>query len=239
MFVAPVFVAVTTAILVPVLSRASDDGTSDPPGPSTSGAPGGLEVVDVAVVPGRQPKLLTDPPGDPPVVDVTVRNVGDRVSVITGADFEILDFGLLRICQAGGGLDPTAAYDVELPADPGVDDVVQSKVSQEIRPNHADRFAFSLSVPPSRISEGMRLYHLSVVLLHDGGERLDGGTAVLSVPYAPDPRYFPPGNPGAERFPADVRDCYVQNESLLERFLAIDAERSPDLDASLLEPVGG
>jgi hypothetical protein len=90
MFVAPVFVAVASGILVPVLTGAF----------GSDGEGGGLEVVDLGVSSGE---VADDPtaPVDAPVIDVTVRNSGHDVSVITGANCVYVTWPGSRTARAG------------------------------------------------------------------------------------------------------------------------------------------
>lgn len=97
---------------------------------------------------GKLPVLLPDPDWRPQHLDVTLRNVGNSVSVLKRAELKILDFEFLETCEEVGGqaLNLTAAYDVTLPTRPRIGQTIQSKVSQQIRPNEADRFLLRLNV---------------------------------------------------------------------------------------------
>src|SRR3712207_3510718 len=88
-----------------------------------------IEVVGLSVVPGE----LGD--GDeivPPNVQVAVRNVGDQVSVVSGAQIKILEYAHLQVCEAGGVLNVSASYDVVLPFDPEPGEVIEVDLAQEI-----------------------------------------------------------------------------------------------------------
>ena len=102
MFVAPVFVAVVSGILISGISGAfgSDDS-------STTIDAGGLEVVDLEVTSGE----VADEPGAPvdaPLIDLTVRNTGQEVSIITGANLQVRNMAWIQNCEGGAGLDPSS-----------------------------------------------------------------------------------------------------------------------------------
>jgi hypothetical protein len=231
MFVGPVFAAVVSGVLLAViLGLFGDDENSPPVAAKRSSA---LEVLDLAVAGGERPELIGDPRA-PQLIDVTVRNAGEVVSVVTDAAFQVRDFGLVRICEAGGGLEPTEEYDVTLPPIPQNGDVVKAKVSQQIPANEADRFTFRLNVPFRAMQDGMRLYQLDVELLHDAATApLKAGTVVVSVPFLPEPEDFPDIQDPALYSP-EVLACYEENEKILRRFLALEGERSPELNEKLL-----
>ncbi|GAA3544024.1 hypothetical protein AFL01nite_27920 [Aeromicrobium flavum] len=164
-FVGPVVVVVVGAVLTAALSSWGD-GDDPRPTPPTTLADERIEVLDFVVDGGERQDLVSDPPTVFPQIDVTLRNVGASVSVITGAQFGILDFGRLRICEAGGGpLESSKDYDVVLPVDPAADQVLRSKVSQALEPNSADRFTFTMNVEPRGQGEGVFLYRLDVRLV--------------------------------------------------------------------------
>jgi hypothetical protein len=238
MFVAPVFVAVATAILVPVMTGAfGSDGGSEPqvpPSTSTLDA-GGLEVVDLEVSSGE----VADDPGDPvdaPVIDLTVRNTGQDISVITGANLRIRDVAWIENCEGGAGLDPSVEYDVILPASPELGEIVEADVSQQIPANSADRFTLRLSTPEENSGDGTRLYQLEVELLHDAAARpLGAGTVLVAVPFDPDSRLLSLGSESDDPSLAELRACYETNEASFLDFLELEGERSPELTEQLAE----
>jgi len=230
MFVAPLFVAVASGILIPVLSGAfGSDGDSKPPGPgsTSTSAAGGLEVVDLEVSSGEVAE-----PGetfDAPVIDVTVRNTGEDVSVITGANLRVRDAVWIKNCEGGAGLDPSVEYDVVLPASPDVGEIVEADVSQQVPANSADRFTFRLNTA-GIWGDGTRLYQLDVELFHDAQARpLEAGTVLVAVPFDPDSRLLDPGELPDEAYPAPLVACYDTNEANFLEFLELEGERSPEL----------
>jgi hypothetical protein len=225
MFVAPVVVAILSGILVPVLTGAFSGGDGAPKRSAK------LEVVDLAVGGGTFQRLLSGPPSKLQFVDVTVRNTGDLVSVIKRASFRIQAFGFLRICGAGGGLEPSENYNVTLPPRPKIGDEVAAKVSQQIAPNAVDRFTFRLNVPFRAMQLGTYLYQLDVKLFRDTEPRpLDAGKVLVSIPYTPNRvGYFPPPD-GRSGFP----ECERPNLATFKRVVALEGVRSPNLSEGLL-----
>lgn len=232
MFVAPVFVAVTSAILVSVMTGAfgSDGGTQSPDGDSTATIEaGGLEVVDLEVTSGE---VADDPaaPVDAPAIDMTVRNTGEDVSVITGANLRIRDMAWIENCEGGAGLEPSVEYDVILPANPDVGEIVETDVSQQVPANSADRFTLRLYTPQENLGDGTRLYQLDVELLHDAAAGpLEAGTVLVAVPFDPDSRLLSLGSESDDPSLADVQACYEANEANFLDFLELEGARSPEL----------
>jgi hypothetical protein len=240
MFVAPVFVAVMSGIIVSFATgafRTSND--SQPPAPgsaSTVEAAGGLEVVDVGVTSG----VPANDPGDPavpPVIDVTVRNTGREVSVITGASLRVRELAWIGVCEGGAGLDPSVEYDVILPASADAGEVVEADVSQQVPANTADRFTLRLYTPEENRGDGTRLYQLDVELEHDATARpLEAGTVVVAVPFDPDSNLLSVASElPEEEQPADLRACYDANKARFLDFLELEGERSPELTAELAD----
>jgi hypothetical protein len=154
--------------------------------------------------------------------------------------FRIKDFGLLGICQAGGGLAVSKSYNVLLPPSPQIGQIVDYKVSQQIAPGAADRFTTRLDVPDPARQDGMRLYQLDILLFHDTAtEPVSAGTVLVSVPYLPDHSYFwravPPQFKASYDLPASapVKRCLMDNEARYKRLIQLDGERSPKLNAAL------
>lgn len=215
---------------VPLLLAGGDgDGGST----TTAAAAARLEVVDLSVRGGRgapepRDELLEQ-------IDLTVRNAGDLVAVVTGAQLRVRAFGEVRICQGGSALDPSASYDVLMPGEPRIGQLIDARVSQQIAAGEADRFTLSLDVSPRDRQLGLFLYQLDVLLRTGAGSApLDAGTVLVSVPRPPTAADFPTAadadalaQPGNE----EVRACYERNERTLARMVALDGARGADLVA--------
>ncbi len=220
LIVAPMIVAVGAPLIVGAIQGA----TTPVARPTVQ-----LEVINLAV---------TDGIDTPQALDITVRNTGDTVSVVTGVALTVRDFGLIQVCEAGGALEASGDYDLELPVQPAVGDVVEAKVSQQILADEADRFALRLTVPASALQDGLRLYALDVGLRHDAGDvSVPAGMAVVAVPLLPAPLMFDQQYAAANQ--DDIAACYRKNAATLERHLALDAARADGLDDGLLRGVSG
>src|SRR6266542_1138130 len=161
MFVAPVVVFVITAVLIPTVRDAVREAftthptvttptttiTEDPcssigkPSPTTGSAPdrsSGLEVVDLVPCDSR--------------IEISMRNIGRLVSVVTQAEFRIRAMQTIDIhCRGSGAALPISqTYDLILPAHDGVGQVVGVAVRQ---PKPIDAGTIVLAVgSPGRIS---------------------------------------------------------------------------------------
>lgn len=220
--VVPLVVAAVT-VGVPLLA-----GHGGPPEPKPK-----LELVDLAVRSGDSGRLIRirrnhDPeftPFKPPRADITVVNSGKLVSVVKRIDFNVVDSGLVRICQGGGGLEPSKNYKVLLPPSPHRSDSIRFKVSQQVPPGRADRFTVSFDVPEPARQEGDRLYALDVLVYHDtAGRPIRAGRILIAAPLDPDTRYF-------DRV---QRPCSTHNEQVFRRLFAVRATRAPNLTLAVL-----
>jgi hypothetical protein len=255
-FAVPLVIACVTGVVVPVFLAGGSGSGPQPPNEESE-----LEIVDLAVTGGQlqseSPAAAKRAVENTQALDITVRNAGELVSVMTAIGFRILDAGFLQICQAGGGLEPSESYDVQLPATAEIEGdqvvaspdevegkLVEDKLSQEIRPGQADRFLVRLDVAEPERQLGSHLYQLEVVLYHDGDpEPTSAGNVLVSVPFLPNPFNFwssiPPearrsGFRGAAG--AAARECYQRNDAVYKEMLALDGERSPELTLDLMQP---
>jgi hypothetical protein len=143
MFVAPIFVFIVTAVLIPAVRDAIWDAfttkssTANPsatdtgrrcgpaeegPSPATSSAPSlpsGLEVVDLVPCDRR--------------IEISMRNVGAHVSVVKRAEFRVLAMETIdAFCHGAGSLVPISeTYDVQLPAYNGVGQMAPVTLRQQ------------------------------------------------------------------------------------------------------------
>jgi hypothetical protein len=248
-FAVPLVIAGVTGVIVPVLLAGGGGSGAEHQDQGSE-----LEVIDLAVSDGQALAASSAKAQETAyrteTVDVTVRNAGDLVSIVTGIGFGILSAGFLEICEGGGaGLPPSETYDVQLPTTAHLegDRVVASpeevegrlleyKISQEIPPGEADRFTVRLEVPPER-QLGVDLYQLEVLLYHDADpEPASAGTVLVSVP-SPDSFHFRSYVPAALRSGerASIRKCYERNRATYQEMLALEGERSPELTADLMQ----
>ncbi len=205
MFVAPLFVAVATALILRVVV---DDGVK--------GGEAKPEVVSVIVT--RDGSRTS-----PALVDVTLRNVGEVVSVLTRAELEVADFELFRACSLHGApLEISAKYDVELPgyADEGA--VADADLSQELPPNTADRIRLRIFIADGETvgSLEQRIYRLALRLYHDGRSKpLDAGIVLVALT-------LPSFETSFDVNSAEEKDCARRNLSALAGILRLPGRRS-------------
>ena len=145
-----------------------------------------LELVKLDVVPGSHGEEVNER-GEyelvPPKVRMTLRNIGDQVSVVTGAKLEILDYAYWPQCQPGAGPIPVSqSYNAVLPVDPRPHDTISvDHVAQEIAPNGTDQFEFALQLR-NPDAPGTHMYQLKVSLIRDGSHQRDAGVVVVGAP---------------------------------------------------------
>jgi hypothetical protein len=222
----PLLIASITGVLVPVLLSSGGE-------PAASKHESQLEVVDLSAADGSR-KLGAEDPLQ--ALDITVRNLGDTVSVVKRVGLRVLDHGVIKVCQAGGGLEPSAQYKVILPPRPVKGALVSAKLSQQIPAGEADRFIIGMDLPnPARQSQDV-IYQLQVLLFHDTSkEPLDAGTVLVSAPRRIFAQDFWSSVPVSARaaFAGEVGDCLQTNEKTAKRMLKLDGERPPSMDEEL------
>lgn len=189
-----------------------------------------LEVVDVVVSSGGSEPLNADNNEwqmVPPKVLITLRNIGDQVSVITGARIEVVDYTHLPICWgAGGALESSQTYNVTLPIDPPLPDVIDVDVSQEIPPDRADRFELAMQLAHPDPALGTYLYRLKVSLTRDGrADVIDVGHVIVAAPLV----NSVPFSRADTETPDEMGACFSRVAAEYRRAQGWEGKRSPDL----------
>lgn len=216
--------------------------------PSPTPAPQ-LTVSQVAVVP-------PDGGGSLAALDVTVRNDGEQVAVLTGVELAIDGFGYVPPCQVGGSVEVTGTYAATLPDNPAPGQVVRVRLHQQVAPGEVDRFTVTLRAPDTHDGREAALstfvYLARLTVTQDAaGEAADGGTVLLDAgsPLVDNISYFAAareatasdvGTGGLCGGEGDcVRDqvaCWNTNRAALLPLLGVPAARSEngELAASTL-----
>lgn len=176
--------ATTSAALVLVLAAVAvltvaPDPTPPPPAPTPTPQPQ-LALSQVAVT-------APDGSGSVATLDITVRNTGDALAVLTGVDLVIDDFAYLPACIFGGNLEVSGQYLAELPDNPRPGQVVRVTLHQQIEPGGVDRFTIGLKAPAlhgddQASSLASFVYLLKASVVQDGDRpALDAGTALVDA----------------------------------------------------------
>jgi hypothetical protein len=196
MFVAPVVVSVVTAFIAKVIN-----------GPDPAQA--SLEVVRLLPINGPKNRHQA-------TIDLTLRNTGGTVSVLTRAEFQIRRAEKITRCPAPGALLPTGRYSIVLPSADEGRPILTTQLNQEVGPNEADRFTFSLGLPMGTSNGDESIYQLEVALYHDADPTpVKAGSVLIALPFN-SPRLF-------------MSLCGDVDK--LASFLAGDSIRSPELDS--------
>jgi hypothetical protein len=246
-------IAVPIAVAFGVISLIGGGGSDGPPAPSLAH----VEPVDLVVHNDR----FVDPP---PRLEILLHNTGGQRAVLSRAKIEIRRVGSLRQCVSQGDLPLSTTYAATLPADASPGDVVEAPLHQQLGADEADRFAIALGVRAAPRSSrytsrgreslpGPYLFELAISLVSDeGGRPLDVGSALVSVPFAPDApvfywdrasegrlvRYDRAQERTAEELgqappwpPPYTSKCWLSNTRTLRSMLSSNAKRSPTLEA--------
>lgn len=190
-----------------------------------------LEVVSIDV-------LDHDAKNPGPALDIRLANNGTGVSVLTAVSFSVEKAGRLEICEPGGPLTSSYEYETQLPLDAAEGDRFTVPVSQELRPNRADRFIIRLGLEAHDPEPGgYVVYLMEVELKHSAPEAVPLGRAAIILPLntlgaaAEDySGYLLLDDPTADDFP-----CYRANRELLRNVSADkDVVVPPKLEATAL-----
>jgi hypothetical protein len=243
MFVAPIFVFIITAVLIPAVRDLIWDAfTTEPttttptatttatvtgepcapaeqgPSPTARSAPlrsSGLEVVDLLPCDSR--------------IEISMRNIGRQVSVVKRAEFRVRAMQTIDThCRgAGAALPISQTYDLQLPAYDGIGQVAGVTVRQQLKPNEADAFAFSVGLTGARLGdEDPRLYQLDALVYHDSEPKpIEAGTIILAVSTPGLAAFIP-----SEDADSQERDCTRSNVEALRTMLSLGGVRARDLE---------
>jgi hypothetical protein len=220
MFVAPIVVAVATAVLVPRVAGGGNGGGDGEEGQAVRSNER-LEVVDLGV--------HNSPDGTS--IDLSVRNIGELVSVATSARFRIRSFAILGACLPEAYLLPTHKYPLVLPTEDAKGQTRDVKISQEIGPNEADRFTFPVTVDdPQLTSTVSYLYRIDVAVFHDRRPTpVRAGEVWLAEPFPKEHWFSLRDDLGSDPFDEEVKQCVEENKADLSAIQRGGAKSSPEL----------
>jgi len=144
-------VTTSAAVVLVVASVAILIAAPEPgqPQPEPSPSPGPRVLVSKVDV------IAPDGQGSVAVLDVTVRNDGDRPAVLTELDLAIDAFGYLPPCLSGSNLEVTGTYSATLPDSPGPGAVVTVSLHQQVEPGGVDRFTVGLKAPAGHAGDDL------------------------------------------------------------------------------------
>lgn len=196
MFVAPVVVFVVTAFIAKVINGSDTARAS-------------LQVVRLLPINGpKKPHQA--------IIDLTLRNTGGTVSVLTRAEIRIRRAEKITRCPAPGALLPTGSYSIVLPSADKGRPILTTQLNQEVGPNEADRFTISVGLPNGASNAVESVYQLDVALYHDTDHRpIKAGSVLIALPFN-SPKLF---------------NALCGDVDKLASFLASDSARSPELAA--------
>lgn len=227
---------------VAVLTVAPDPGPP-PPVPTPTPQPQlALSQVTVAAPDGS---------GSVASLDITVRNTGDALAVLTGVDLVIEGFAYLPACIFGGNLEVTGEYQAELPDSPQPGQVVRVTLHQQIEPGGVDRFTIGLKAPAEHgddqaSSLASFVYLLRAAVVQDGDRpALDAGAVLVDSGNALDANgtfYFGAQRDATATDAGDVGVCGGEAECVRRQVDCWNANRAsllPLLARPAVRSVGG
>ncbi len=237
-------VAGTTAAIVAVLIVGLLAGFGDWASGLVDGGADGLEIDGTPVV-SNGPEATVEREGElfwtratTPRVDIVVENRGDEVVRLVEARVTIEDSTRLESCEGGGDPVPVARdYSVPLVLQPFGDERVQrADLSELVRPGR--HLTIPLLFADSLAGLDHLLFAIHVELIAEPRQTLDAGRFVLGVPgpvsrvgyvLPEDEKALEVGELPYERVAR--KWCYRRNLAEVERLMAHDGERSPEIAA--------
>ena len=218
------------------------------PAPAASPSPGPRLLVSQVDV------IAPDGQGSMAMLDVTVRNDGDRTAVLTELDLTIDAFGYVPPCLYGSNLEVSGTYSAVLPDDPQPGAILRVNLHQQVEPGGVDRFTVTLKAPSSHAGNDLGaiasyLYAGSVTVVQDAaGDTvapvpvvIDAGTALDSngTFYFAAPREASAADVGTGGLCGGEADCvrtqvtcWNANRATLLPLLALPGQRSVGAQAA-------
>lgn len=234
-FFVPVFAAVVGTLVPRFLGESAPPPAT--PATVTEEAPSeNLQILDLDALNSRDEALSY---GAGAGLTINVRNSGDLVSVIHAAEFDVVEFDEVELCfPPEGELPVSGTYDLTLPSVDGAGQSFEVDVQQQIPAGEPDSFSFNVRLDDEYLPTNgdSRLYVLDVFLRHDVEEaRVAAGSALLALPFPGVSQFvYPPtGSQGGFFFDPE---CPARNLARLERFVALDGERSDELERFAADP---
>jgi hypothetical protein len=198
--------------------------------------------------------LAPDGSGSAATLDITVRNDGGRVAVLTAVDLTVDAFGFLPACIFGSSTEVSGTYQATLPDEPKAGQVVRVTLHQQVEPGGVDRFTIALRAPAAHAgtqagSIGSFLYLMRVAVAQDAaGTAVAAGRVLVDAGNALDPNgtfYFAAardataadagtgGVCGGEKGCVSTQvACWNANRATLLPLLRVAATRSEGGDAA-------
>jgi hypothetical protein len=165
--VIPLMVAVIGAIVV--IRSGGSDASDVPPVPSKAGA---KVVVDGLTV------EASEKGGE--VVDLQVRNAGDRVSYVHAVRFEVSAMREVPFCPLPSAMPSSYSYDIAFPdVGDSLPVVVEDRIDQAIEGDDVDRFRLELGNPKGGL--GSMLYRAEMELVYNDDETTDPEPLVVNL----------------------------------------------------------
>jgi len=174
-----------------------------------------LQLVDVSFIDS----------GEFPVLDIKLRNTGDKIAFLKRADFEVEKIWTLEATVFPSAEEVSQNYNVILPLS-GDPYSISKSISQSIKPNNVDRFTFTLGNdgggPPR-----FYVYLMTVKLVYDEDDKsLKTQRLLFVTERAGPPLSFALMGPFA-------KDRFIKNQGIMTEINEIDAMKSERLKETI------
>lgn len=212
-------VGTLATVFVPTLFKSADPSLEATDPSKSPDAPSALELVDVSA---------TERGGETVFLDVKLRNVGGKTSVLKRAIAHVSDWRTIHHCAAGAPLPVSSTYDMvfpESPESPKFD--VSTEMHDSLEPNEATRIRIEAGLDvPDPFFDGI-IFRFTLELKFDAEGATKSDPVLISLPG----KVSPSSQWEAMRKSPDAtkQECAEENLKGLRHILGLPGSRSKDL----------
>jgi hypothetical protein len=213
-------VGVIGAALIGYRATVSSAPSSNPP-LSQHPASSQVELVDVSASARR---------GESVVLDVKLRNIGEKTSILKRAIARVRNWRILSTCSIGAGLPVSSTYQLTLPTEPTHSQFNASvELSDFLKPNEASRIQLVTGLNEERPFIDGILFQLQLELQFDADQFVISKPLLISLPGKLSTRdtwnSFDSG--AGDSF---EQECAKENITKLDFMLGLPGGRSADIE---------
>ncbi|MFI1281688.1 hypothetical protein ACH4U5_13190 [Streptomyces sp. NPDC020858] len=206
-------------VVVPTLFRSSEPPveTTDPT--KAPDALSALELVDVSATKRGYETVF---------LDVKIRNIGNKTSVLKRAIAHVSDWELIGPCGSGAAMPVTSTYKMTFPVIPAMSKFdVSTEMNDSLKPNEATRIEIEAGLDEQDPFIDGIIFRFTLELNFDAEGAVKSNPVLISLPGEVSP---PSEWEAMQKSPEwSERECGEENLKNLRRILSLPGSRSKDL----------